>query len=99
LNLIINATEHMAQGGTLEITTQAVKDLVEISFQDSGEGIPQQELELIFEPFYTTKANGTGLGLAVSQNIIRQFGGQINAVSQPGKGSLFTISLPLPEET
>jgi signal transduction histidine kinase len=99
LNLIINATEHMAQGGTLEITTQALKDLVEISFQDSGEGIPQQELELIFEPFYTTKANGTGLGLAVSQNIIRQFGGQINAVSQPGKGSLFTISLPLPEET
>ena len=97
LNLIINAAEHMTQGGILTITAQLQKNLVEIRFQDNGEGIPQQELELIFEPFYTTKTNGTGLGLAVSQNIIRQFGGQINAVSQPGKGSLFTISLPLPE--
>jgi signal transduction histidine kinase len=88
----------MPQGGTLTITARVQKNLVEIIFLDNGEGIPQQELELIFEPFYTTKTNGTGLGLAVSQNIIRRFGGQINATSQPGEGSAFTVSLPLPEK-
>lgn len=98
LNLIINAAEHMPQGGTLTITARVQKNLVEIIFLDNGEGIPQQELELIFEPFFTTKTNGTGLGLAVSQNIIRRFGGQINAASQPGEGSAFTVSLPIPEE-
>jgi PAS domain S-box-containing protein len=98
LNLIINATEHMPQGGILTISVQVRHQQVEILFQDSGDGILPEDIEWIFEPFYTTKTNGTGLGLSVSQNIIQQYGGLISVQSQPGQGSTFIISLPAVEE-
>ena len=98
LNLIINAAEHMPQGGTLTIKASIQQNMVEISFQDTGEGIEQQELEWIFEPWFTTKISGTGLGLSVSQNIIQQYGGQISVNSSTGQGSIFIISLPITEE-
>ncbi|PKO12922.1 MAG: hypothetical protein CVU39_21685 [Chloroflexi bacterium HGW-Chloroflexi-10] len=98
LNLIINAAEHMPQGGILTIRVQVHHQQVEILFQDSGDGILPEDIEWIFEPFYTTKTNGTGLGLSVSQNIIQQYGGLISVQSQPGQGSTFIISLPAAEE-
>jgi PAS domain S-box-containing protein len=98
LNLIINAAEHMPQGGSISINAKHQADQISILFYDSGDGIDSQVLEWIFEPFYTTKTNGTGLGLSVSQNIIMQYGGRITASSQPGKGSTFTILLPVAED-
>ncbi len=97
LNLIINASEHMPGGGRLDISALADDGRVKISFADTGIGISPDMLELIFEPFYTTKTNGTGLGLAVSQKIIQHNGGQITVESSPGEGSTFQIDLPIAE--
>jgi two-component system cell cycle sensor histidine kinase/response regulator CckA len=93
LNLIINAIEAMPQGGTLSISACSRDDHVELSFADTGAGIPPESLAMIFEPFYTTKEDGTGLGLAVSHNIIREHGGSITVRNTSG-GAEFTLSLP-----
>lgn len=93
LNIIINASEHMQGGGNLVISAQAHDREVEIDFVDSGEGIPSERLERIFEPFYTTKVNGTGLGLAVSQSIVQQYNGSLFAKSVEGEGTTFTVIL------
>ncbi|MAT40911.1 MAG: hypothetical protein CL609_01120 [Anaerolineaceae bacterium] len=98
LNLMINAAEHMPNGGDLSITTCFENKQVKIFFQDTGEGVNPQDLEWIFEPFYTTKPEGTGLGLSVSQNIIQQYGGTIHVQSEAKKGSTFVITLPITEE-
>ncbi|MBI2331434.1 MAG: PAS domain-containing protein, partial [Chloroflexi bacterium] len=95
LNLIINASEHMPGGGQLDISACVENAQVAIAFTDTGIGIPTDTLERIFEPFYTTKLNGTGLGLAVSQSIIHRNGGQITVQSRPEKGSTFQINLPI----
>lgn len=95
LNLIINAVEHMPNGGQLTITARSSQDHLELSFADTGNGISIEDLGLIFEPFYTTKKEGTGLGLAISQGIIQRHNGSLSVHSTPGKGSLFTITLPL----
>ncbi len=95
LNLIINASENMPDGGRLDISAQVKDTQVEISFSDTGKGIQADTVEWIFEPFYTTKLNGTGLGLAVSQSIIQHNGGQITVQSEPGEGSTFYINLPV----
>jgi signal transduction histidine kinase/DNA-binding response OmpR family regulator len=95
LNLVINATEAMAQGGELTITTERLDDRVRASFADTGAGISPQEADKIFEPFYTTKATGTGLGLAISYGIIQRHGGQITVDSAPGQGATFAVELPI----
>jgi two-component system, NtrC family, sensor kinase len=95
LNLIINAAEAMPEGGQLMITTAALEDWLTIAIQDTGPGLSPDEVARIFEPFYTTKANGTGLGLAVSYGIIQQHGGRIEVNSLPGLGTTFTVRLPL----
>ena len=97
LNLIINASEHMPDGGRLNISASAQNAQVELFFTDTGAGISPDMLDLVFEPFYTTKTNGTGLGLAISQNIIQQNGGQITVRSRIGEGSTFRINLPIAE--
>lgn len=95
LNLVINAIEAMPEGGELTITTCPGDDGgVDISFTDTGPGLTPEEISLIFEPFYTTKATGTGLGLAVSYGIIEQHGGRITVESIPGQGSTFKVHLP-----
>ena len=107
MNLVLNAQEAMPDGGTLSVTSRVSKDTdsdflagryVLIQFRDSGTGIPEESLQHIFEPFYSTKraARGTGLGLWVSQGIIQNFGGQIKVRSRIGRGTTFTVAL-LPE--
>lgn len=96
-NLMINSSEAMPKGGTLTIVSQFSTDenYIEIEFIDTGVGIPKEAINKLFEPFYTTKSNGTGLGLAISYGIIGQHQGKIEVKSEPGQGSIFTISLPV----
>jgi len=97
-NIILNAADAMAGGGTLDVATRldAERRSVEISFRDSGGGIPRELLTRVFDPFFSTKGTrGTGLGLAISYGIIQQHGGGITAVSEEGKGTTFTITLPI----
>ena len=72
--------------------------MIRISVRDTGCGIAAEDLIKIFDPFYTTRETGTGLGLAITHGIIEQHGGKINVDSTPGKGSVFTIFLPLSRE-
>ncbi len=98
LNLVINAVDSMAVGGgILEVTTTLVEDHVRIGVRDTGVGIAEKEVDLIFEPFYTTKPDvqGTGLGLAVSYGIIAAHGGEITVSSMINAGTTFTVRLPL----
>jgi len=103
LNLIINARQAMPRGGVVKIEVRENKrsNMAEIAIADSGVGIPPEQLRLIFEPFYTTKEpdehghGGSGLGLSVCRQIIEQHQGRIRVESVAGKGSRFTVKLPL----
>ena len=95
VNLILNAADAMPNGGTLTIRSNVKDNKIFITFEDTGGGIPEEDLIKVFEPFYTTKDKGTGLGLAVSQTIIEKLNGSLLVESEPGRGSIFTITLPL----
>jgi signal transduction histidine kinase len=97
LNIINNAVYAMKDGGTLAIRTTVAGDKVHVAFQDNGPGIPADILGRIFDPFFTTKpeVSGTGLGLSVSLGIVQSHGGAVDVQSAPGKGSTFTIILPV----
>jgi signal transduction histidine kinase len=98
MNLIINAHHAMGQGGQLTVRTGAVPDnRVFVEVEDSGCGIPPEDLTRIFDPFFTTKdeGKGTGLGLAVSRNIVEDHGGEIGVQSTVGVGTIFRVVLPL----
>ncbi len=100
LNIINNAKQAMEAnkaGGSLSITTSATSDRVRIVFQDTGPGIPAENLKKIFNPFFTTKevGKGTGLGLSLCYGIVTEHGGSITAQSKPGQGATFTIELPI----
>jgi len=99
LNLIQNALDAMPNGGELTVETQNRGDHVRIVVSDTGEGMSREVIDTLFQPFYTTKVGGTGLGLSVSQKIIRDHGGRIAVVSEPGRGSSFTVSLPVDTDT
>lgn len=95
LNIIINATEAIeGDNGIIEIKTEAMDDSCVITISDNGQGMDQKALSKLFEPFITSKANGTGLGLTNAQNIILNHKGSINVESTLSKGSTFTIHLP-----
>jgi signal transduction histidine kinase len=107
INLIINARQAMPRGGRLLIEVRENKSsgMAEIRIADTGVGIAPERLRLIFEPFYTTKEpdehghGGTGLGLSVCRQIIEHHHGRIRVESVVGKGSAFTVKLPLlPDE-
>ncbi len=98
VNLIKNAMQAMTKGGTLTLQTGESPDAVWVSVGDTGGGIPQEQLNRIFEPFYTTKKKGTGLGLMIVQRIVRAHGGRIELESQVGRGTTFRIWLPLHEK-
>lgn len=100
LNIIMNALQASAPGGSVEIATAANNEThaCEIRFRDKGSGIEAATLERIFDPFFTTKPAGTGLGLAVTKKIIEGHGGTLSVESVVGSGTTVTVSLPLQEQ-
>jgi signal transduction histidine kinase/CheY-like chemotaxis protein len=98
MNLLVNASQAINNQGEITITTRHLDDAIHITIQDTGEGIAPENMEKLFDPFFTTKpvGTGTGLGLSISYNIIKKHKGQINVTSELGKGTRFTIILPLP---
>jgi signal transduction histidine kinase len=99
INLILNACQASAPGGKITVSGGQLENQAWIEIKDSGKGIRKQNLNSIFEPFYTTKTTGTGLGLSTSKRIIDAHGGKILVESEEGKGSTFTLLLPSREET
>ncbi len=97
VNLIKNAMQAMTRGGGLTLQTGGNDDGVWVSVTDTGEGIPQEQINRIFEPFYTTKKKGSGLGLMIVQRIVRAHNGRIELESHVGRGTTFRIWLPLHE--
>ena len=97
LNIVLNALEAMPDGGELTVKTgwEQTRQEVWIAFTDTGEGIPPENLSRIFEPFYTTRLKGTGLGLSISHGIVERHGGRIEVESEVGRGSTFTVWLPV----
>lgn len=94
LNLFLNGIQAMDDGGTLNITTQCSVNEVTIEVSDSGCGIPADQVDKVFEPYFTTKYEGTGLGLAMSARIVQDHNGTISLSSRPGSGTTLTVTLP-----
>ena len=93
-NLTKNAMEAMRPGGRLRIRSRADDDYVYLMFGDSGSGIKQEDLVRLFQPYYTTKAGGSGLGLMIAQRIMREHGGHIGIESKEGLGTIVTLQFP-----
>jgi signal transduction histidine kinase len=85
----------MKNGGQLTISTMQINNVAQISISDTGKGITKKDLEHIFDPFYTTKENGTGLGMSIIYGIIKEHKGTIEVESKEDKGTIFIIKLPL----
>jgi signal transduction histidine kinase len=94
VNLVSNAVQAMPMGGRLSLRVTRGNDITQIHVEDTGKGMTQDVATKIFQPLFTTKAKGTGLGLAVCKRLIEAHGGDITVESQAGKGSIFTIRLP-----
>jgi two-component system NtrC family sensor kinase len=94
LNLLLNAVQAIEGQGTVRVVIGKQGDCARIAVIDTGRGIPEQQLSQIFRPFYTTKGNGTGLGLSLVRRILEEHQGQINVTSELGKGSTFEVLLP-----
>ena len=98
VNIITNAVQVMPDGGTLTIVTREKEKSLEVDIADTGYGMPEEVISKIFDPLYTTKAKGIGLGLAVCKAIVERHEGNIEVQSEAGKGTTFTIELPLKSE-
>jgi signal transduction histidine kinase len=99
LNLVQNAFDAMPEGGTLTIASQKSNGNLQISFVDSGVGMKKEIVKNLCNPLFTTKAKGMGLGLSVAKRFVEGHGGSIRVESQPGKGSTFTVTLPITPKT
>jgi PAS domain S-box-containing protein len=99
INIIKNALQAMPQGGRLEVNGSLNKDQVKVTFQDTGAGLTPQELDHIFQPFYSTKerTQGLGLGLPICQKILERYDGRLTVESQPGEGTRIRVLLPYAE--
>lgn len=97
VNLINNAMDAMPDGGNLYLRTKIIAESVQVEIEDDGSGIPTEQLDKIFDPFYTTKGKGvgTGLGLAISYGLVEEHKGKIEVVSQGGEGTRFSLIFPL----
>ena len=96
LNLVQNAFAAMSEGGKLGITSKNQGDFISLRIKDNGCGIPEDKLSKIFEPYYTTKASGTGLGLTLVYKIMKEHNGDIHVKSELGKGTEFILDFPVP---
>jgi two-component system NtrC family sensor kinase len=102
INLFLNAIDAMEQGGTLSVSTSAtlagaVKEdqpMVAVQITDQGCGIEKENIKKIFNPFFTTKSDGVGLGLSISSRLVEENGGRIEVESEPGRGTRFSVLLP-----
>jgi len=101
MNLLLNAVQAMPEGGRIEVSTFYDKagGLIKAAIKDTGTGIPREDQEKVFEPFFTTKrpGEGTGLGLAICARLLEEHGGTVEVQSEPGNGSVFTVTLPVAE--
>jgi nitrogen fixation/metabolism regulation signal transduction histidine kinase len=97
MNIIINAAQAMPEGGEVRIEVGSERDIVTVSISDEGIGIKEQDLERIFDPFYSTKDKGTGLGLAIAHKIMQEHGGYIKAFRNKERGSTFKLYFPCHE--
>jgi len=95
LNILINAMQAMPGGGEIQVDMETDGNTVSIVFKDKGKGIPQEILEKIWDPFFTTKETGTGLGLGIVKNIIEAHHGSITIENRPIYGAQVTIKLPV----
>jgi PAS domain S-box-containing protein len=99
LNIIGNAIQSMEDGGTVTVTSAQTGDDIVVRISDTGPGIPSDVMSKLFVPFFTTRKSGSGLGLAVTRRIVENHGGEITAESEPGKGTSFTVRLPIIRST
>ena len=99
-NFITNAAQAMQGGGIITVTAEkdVEPDWVRMSFADTGSGIPEEDIEKIFQPYFTTKDLGIGLGLAITERIVKAHGGKIEVTSRPGEGTVFSVRLPMGED-
>ncbi len=99
LNLAANGLQAMEdKGGFLTVSTKETKNFIEVSFKDTGIGISKENVEKLFTPFFTTRAQGMGMGLAICKKLIDSHGGSMETESEEGKGSAFTVKLPIQEK-
>jgi signal transduction histidine kinase len=101
LNILTNAIQAMPRGGEVHITTQNIAgsggaEFLQLRFADTGPGIPPQDREKVFTPFYSTKATGFGLGLAITRKIVEDHGGRVFVTGGDGPGTVVVMELPLP---
>ena len=95
-NLCLNAVQAMPDGGELRVSASARDGRLEVRVTDTGEGITTEDLPHVFEPFFSTKDQGTGLGLALVHRIVQDHGGEVEVQSVPGAGTTFVVTLPVP---
>ena len=99
LNLLKNSMEAMPRGGALHVSTGALDASVTVRVRDTGDGMTPEQCEQVFQPLYTTKDKGLGMGLAYVQQVVRDHRGDISCASEPGHGTTFTIELPIPAQS
>jgi signal transduction histidine kinase len=95
LNLIINAVQAMPNGGRINLRAVQDSDVIRVEVEDEGVGIAAEDIERVFDPFFTTRSNGTGLGLSIAYQIVNQHGGHIAARRNPQRGMTFSVTLPV----
>ena len=99
LNLVLNASDAMPEGGSIESWMAKEDDWLAIHVKDQGIGVPEEQLQQIFDPFYTTKPEGTGLGLSIAHQIMQQHGGRLEVMRNPDRGMTFSLYFPLEQGT
>jgi two-component system sensor histidine kinase HydH len=98
INLMLNSIQAMAQGGRLRVSTETIGGAIQVTLADTGCGMTEEQMGNVFEPFYTTKSQGLGLGMPFASKIIERHGGSVSLESRVNEGTLIRISLPVAGE-